>query len=274
MHKDLTDIYAGHDAGHYALPPELLASRATAQGLAEQRRAATAARAAADDTAKRARRAAAARLLELAARGRDLPAHPGASTVEARAAYELADADLLALGDALSAAERAMTATVGDAADEVITAALQPALAEVVAEVKALAPELAGLDLTDTAAVMRSPATVKAYQRLMAASRREAAIRAAQLGVHRAAGGTGRLSPRALVRNVGRVPIRRDLEGPARLLDLVARGAELWAPTAAELARAEQVAADRGEVIEVPGSSLTLRRARPVFAADAAGAKA
>ena len=263
VNRDVTAIYAGHDAGYYVLPSEALAARTAVLTLHEARRAATAARTELEDAARRARGAAARDLLSLANAGRDLPQDPGQPVIDANGESALANANQQAFCDALSAAERALKETLGAEADAIIVAALQPALAEVVAEVKLLAPALAGLDIdnaADIAHVMRRPTARAAYVRLIPASDRHDAIRAAQLALYRVAGGSGRVPVRAEVRNVGRVPIRRDLEGPARLLDLVVRGAELWVPTADELQRASRTRG-LGERVEVPGGRLIGHRA-------------
>jgi hypothetical protein len=248
LNRDTDALFEGHPSA-YALPSEVLAARAAVLQLSERARLARLALNEAEAAASHSRSAASGELLAAALAGTPLPESPGRTVAAAKAAREVAVAEASVTADAVAAGERWIKATLVRSEDAIL-AALRPALDEVVEAVRATAPALAGIEIGNAEAVMRTPATVKAYQALAEAHRRYEQIRAAQLALHRLRT-HGRLPDRAEIRNHRHVRPAADLTGAARLRDLVERGAELWLPTREQLAATRPDASQLGKPMEV-----------------------
>lgn len=146
-------------------------------------------------------------------------------------------------------------------ADAFIVDHLAPALAEVVGTVRATAPSLAALDLSEPAVLSRAPEPVRAaYDATLAAADRLDAIRQGQQALGRLRGATLALDHE--IANIGsiwpgwdklrfngvpaRAPWGTDRVGA--LVWLVNHDAELWVPTADQATEARRDRAASPEV--------------------------
>jgi hypothetical protein len=245
-------LLAGADAGHWDLPPaipRLRRAEAELRRLRDEARTALASLNLAAATSELADR-----LVDAALARRKIE-HPGAPLADVAARGSALATDEAVLSEAVDVAAERLLGELSVSDTTLVVEHLRPAFDAVVAEVRKLAPHLAGLDLASGPAMARASDEGRAaLRRLEELLPRWSAIRNAHerlLGIGRESGAY------SLVRNIdeffpqrhavmGKVPPPPWPSDPiARLLWYVTtEGVELWLPTLVEEQAVYQAAED------------------------------
>jgi hypothetical protein len=248
----LSKLFAGHDAGHFGLPPELLARR-EAEGRVNDAFRELSARFGANDPAA-ARSRAVADLIEAAGKG-DLPAGYGAGFLEAQDETRRLSAEQSVLTEARAELAERTPWLAARLSEDILADHLRPAMVAVLDRVRSGATIAARVPWDDQRSLVMADKKVREYHELVAAAQQGYfAIRNAQrlLMTLSGAPSTEAYHTFGELRNMPAIWPTRDSgvesirgrapwpEGIARMVWLVTSAAEPWLPRAAEVEEAQQ----------------------------------